>query len=120
LSPSRWSEMHPTCNGVNQSPIDFDSTRVFSLVAKPLRFEDYNLKPTEIAYRNTGHGFAARFAFADEVVRTISAGEDVFMFDHAHEYWPIEYTIDGEAFDAEVHLVHWNKLCSMHELSGVR
>lgn len=102
-APARWAELDPafaTCaKGTRQSPVDFPGhlTRGSSK-APPLPHWD----PVPVRVTNNGH-----FVMIEDTAPSSFVFEGTtYALKQFHFHVPSEHTIDGRAYDAEMHLVH--------------
>jgi len=94
--PQHWAEDFPECGMTGQSPVDIRDA------------EPADLPPLEFTYagvdgriRDTGHAVQV-----DSEGGTLLIGEAVHVLLQLHFHVPSEHTIEGEHFDAVIHLVH--------------
>lgn len=102
-APAHWSALDPafeTCGeGTRQSPIDLPSHLTRSSAhAPPLPQWD----PVPVSVTNNGH-----FVQVDDKAASSLVFEGTtYALKQFHFHVPSEHTIDGRAYDAEMHLVH--------------
>ena len=103
LGPTSWGvidESFEACaTGDGQSPVDLAGAEIVDL---PELMLDYPRAP--LVVENTGH--VIEVPMPEEGEHTLTIGEDEFRLVQYHFHAPSEHTIDGKAYDAEVHLVH--------------
>jgi len=108
-----WPGDFPTCNGTSQSPINIDHETLVSA--------DYSNFSFSVGYKvvqkgileNNGH--TLQFAVDESYAASISGGPltERYILNQFHLHWGSqsgqgsEHTVDGESFDAELHLVHY-------------
>jgi carbonic anhydrase len=95
--PEHWGDAYETCNGPSQSPIDIVTTEAVDLV--DLTF-DY--QPDTLELIHNGHTVQVNH-HADSFVTLDNVAYKLAQF---HFHAPSEHTVNGEKFDAELHLVH--------------
>lgn len=113
--PLNWAKSFPPAAGKTQSPIDIRNEIVEhdpKLKEKPLSFtyDENCFKFVE----NTGASF--NVTGTPEAKSNVTGGpvEDNFQFLQFHIHWGkghkegSEHTVDGEASEAELHIVNWN------------
>ncbi|KAK2723257.1 hypothetical protein QYM36_001802 [Artemia franciscana] len=111
--PLNWVERYPIAAGERQSPIDITTDSVVpdpDLPDNPLKW-DY--PKTAKVVTNTGYGWRVD---VDGSGSSLSGGplEEKYEIVQFHCHWGhdescgSEHTVDGEAFPAELHLVHRN------------
>jgi carbonic anhydrase len=115
--PSHWAKDFPSAAGIRQSPIDIkthDAHYDSALNIHPLKVQYNEGKDFNIA--NNGHSLV--------ISRKASEGSHLsggpldhdhnYRFEQFHFHWGktsangSEHLLDGKAFPAELHLVHWN------------
>ncbi|XP_053322711.1 carbonic anhydrase 2-like [Spea bombifrons] len=98
----------------HQSPIDIRTRNVgYDSLLKPLKFH-YDPKTSKRIF-NTGHCFNVEFDDQKDI-SLLSGGPLTghYRLCQFHFHWGLsdsegsEHTIDGKAFPAELHIVHWN------------
>ncbi|KAL3663560.1 hypothetical protein V7S43_011447 [Phytophthora oleae] len=99
LSPLQWSKHYPTCGGSKQSPMNLtNASNVHGPV--PLKFTgsclDFNMTEKSESYT----------AVVNEGNCTVATKLSEYKFAQFHVHTPSEHTIDGKAFDGEIHFVH--------------
>lgn len=113
--PLNWAKSFPPAAGKTQSPIDISvSAAEFDpkLAEKPLTatYDENCFKFIE----NTGASF--NVTGTPEAKSCVTGGpvEDIFQFLQFHIHWGkahkegSEHTVDGQASEAELHIVNWN------------
>ncbi|XP_014275570.1 carbonic anhydrase 13 isoform X2 [Halyomorpha halys] len=112
--PSTWAEKYPLAAGTRQSPVDINTQLVsldVTLIERPLRWKyGNNISKTIL---NTGYGWKVD---VDGVDTELLGGplSEKYKLEQFHCHWGkcsnegSEHTVDGKAFAAELHLVHWN------------
>lgn len=112
--PKTWADAYPTCGGSRQSPVALVSDEALpGLPLEPFRFQNYNFLPLSTTVTNTGHSVKVN-PISDA---SVTGGNltDVYIFHQFHFHWGAtktrgsEHTVDGVAFPAELHLVHYRK-----------
>jgi len=125
--PSHWYEEFPVAKeGKRQSPIDIQTAKAVldeKLRAKALKWS--YVPENNIDIENTGASFKVN---VDGKGSCLSGGplEGEYELWQFHAHWGkkggggSEHTIDGKQWDAELHLVHWNrsKYASPNEAAG--
>ncbi|ETM02384.1 hypothetical protein F441_01229 [Phytophthora nicotianae CJ01A1] len=101
LSPSEWDEGYPMCGGSKQSPIDITASKLCtSHVPPPLAFTgscpSYNMTEASDSYMAAVDG--------GDCIVTVKG--ETYNFAQFHVHTPSEHTINGKAFDGEIHFVH--------------
>jgi carbonic anhydrase len=101
--PIHWGELdasYATCGtGQEQSPID-----VVSPVEQDLANISFHYQPSAVNILNNGHTVQVNYD-AGSYIELDGARYDVLQF---HYHAPSEHTVNGEAFPAELHMVHKN------------
>jgi carbonic anhydrase len=101
--PSGWGALdvsYEQClEGERQSPINI--ARAVPDQLPPLEF---NYAAGPLVVENTGH--TVEVAMPDQSANELTIGKDVYRLAQYHFHAPSEHTLDGERYDAEVHLVH--------------
>lgn len=113
--PSKWAKDFPAAAGARQSPIDIkthDAHYDSALKIKPLKIQysqgnDFNV---------TNNGYSLVISRKTSEGTNLSGGplEHNYRFEQFHFHWGktsgsgSEHLLDGKAFPAELHLVHWN------------
>jgi carbonic anhydrase len=104
-APEKWGDLAPdwaTCKtGQKQTPIDLASKSELGKDLKPLAF---TYAPVPLQIFNNGHTVQVKNTAAASVM----AGGQKWDLVQFHFHAPSEHTVDGKAFDAELHLVHKN------------
>ncbi|CAI8727701.1 carbonic anhydrase family protein [Methylococcus capsulatus] len=112
--PSNWNTLFPIqCGtGSRQSPFDIVTANVTKADLPKLSFH-YNVADVlfldhddQVAF-NHGNG------------NFIKIGKDRFDLINIHEHTPSEYTLNGQQFPMEIHLVHQNKQTGQLAVIGV-
>ena len=85
--------------GDNQSPVD-----IAEAIPADLPALEFDYPPTPLVVRNTGHVIEASLPEASDLTLTVEGTEYRLVSFHFHA--PSEHTLDGESYEAEVHLVH--------------
>ncbi|KAF1782908.1 Carbonic anhydrase, alpha-class [Phytophthora cactorum] len=101
LSPSEWAGGYPACGGLKQSPIDItDPSCAASYEPSPVSFAgscpNYNMTVASDSY----------MAAVDGGNCTVTVKKETYKYAQFHVHTPSEHTIDGKAFDGEIHFVH--------------
>ncbi|KAJ8575916.1 hypothetical protein ON010_g3296 [Phytophthora cinnamomi] len=101
LSPPEWAQGYPTCGGSRQSPIDITESKLCSVYQPPPgsfagSCPDYNMTENEESYKAAVIGGNC----------TVTAKGETYNYAQFHVHTPSEHTIDGQAFDGEIHFVH--------------
>jgi carbonic anhydrase len=112
--PSHWADFYPTCEGTDQSPIDFQlSTVRTSKALTDFTFTNYDKKPASFNMVNNGH--SVQVNLPDNSITVSGAGFlATYTLAQFHFHWGpdntvgSEHTVDGRAAPLEIHLVHWN------------
>ncbi|XP_036324652.1 carbonic anhydrase 6 [Rhagoletis pomonella] len=114
-----WVADYPQCGGTRQSPINLDNRGIIGSNIPPLQFQNY-AKSFSRGLTLVNNGLRADIAIP-ETVRgtrpTISGGllNDVYEAQSVHFHWGSpggvkgsEHTVNGNHYDAEIHIVHKN------------
>ena len=103
--PGNWGKLKPeysTCGaGVQQSPVDI---AVSHSIDADLSEIEFFYRPTNLNVLNNGHTIQANYGEGS----TITVNGDNYELLQFHFHTPSEHTLNGEAYDMEVHLVHKN------------
>jgi len=121
-NPAIWSTEFPTCGGTEQSPVDFDNTLTANNnltpgVASTLTFAGYTGTMPSWSYKNNGHTLQATPSDVTSTGYSISAPNNssrcttcgatiTYNLQQYHFHAPSEHTVNGNAFDMELHFVH--------------
>jgi carbonic anhydrase len=115
-APEGWGDLSAdwaTCKtGRNQTPIDLSTKTARAQALKPLAFH-YAALPLQIF--NNGHTVQVK----NTASSTLVAGGQTWDLLQFHFHAPSEHTIDGKAYDAELHLVHKSEAGSDLAVVGV-
>jgi len=99
--PENWGKLssgHPICGtGSRQSPIN-----VASAVTATMAGIEVSYKPTPLAIVNNGHTIQVNYKPGSHM----RVGNRTYRLLQFHFHAPSEHTVNGAAFDAEVHFVH--------------
>ena len=101
--PDHWGEIDPSyaaCGtGQSQSPVDLvDAT------AQDLTNIAFNYQPSQVNILNNGHTVQVNYD-AGSYIEVDGQRYDVAQF---HYHAPSEHAVNGQLFDAELHIVHKN------------
>ncbi|MCG6971030.1 MAG: carbonic anhydrase family protein [Gammaproteobacteria bacterium] len=103
--PENWGELKQeftTCKtGTRQSPIDIDATQLVPANLGDIRFDYQPVTPEML---NNGHTVQVNYANGSR----ISVAEHQYELAQFHFHTPSENTVNGKAYDMEMHLVHKN------------
>lgn len=120
IGPSHWGAVAPqdaTCGtttsagifepvGAKQSPIDIEASSALPAVVPDIQL---HYADTSMDVENTGHVVEVPYAAGSYL--TIGRGvTDVYYLSQFHFHAPSEHTINGQRYDAELHLVHTNRI----------
>jgi len=101
--PAHWGELdasYATCGtGQEQSPIDIAAPQT-----QDLTNISFHYQPSKLNILNNGHTAQVNYD-AGSYIELDGVRYDVLQF---HYHSPSEHTVNGEAFPAEVHIVHKN------------
>jgi carbonic anhydrase len=101
--PSHWGELdasYAACStGQEQSPID-----IAAPAEQDLTNISFHYQPSQLNILNNGHTVQVNYD-AGSYIELDGVRYDVLQF---HYHSPSEHTVDGEAFPAEIHIVHKN------------
>ncbi|KAH3727792.1 hypothetical protein DPMN_053737 [Dreissena polymorpha] len=111
--PKTWKKDYPIAvTGRRQSPINIVSRKAeYDSDLKPLNIE--YLPEDEVKLKNNGHTIDIQITQPGFLTGG-PVGNQQFRLAQFHLHWGAddtrgsEHTIDGEAFAAELHIVHWN------------
>lgn len=103
--PAHWADLNSqftACkSGTRQSPIDINRAQLLVAKLTDIRF-DYRTISPEIV--NNGHTIQINYV-NDSIM---SVNNEQFGLAQFHFHTPSENTVDGKAYDMEMHLVHKN------------
>jgi carbonic anhydrase len=103
--PEHWGELQEafgTCNtGNRQSPIDI---KIDQLVPANLSEIQFDYQPISPQMLNNGHTIQVNYAKGSR----ITVGGEQYELAQFHFHTPSENTVNGKAYDMEMHLVHKN------------
>ncbi|HEX5226428.1 MAG TPA: carbonic anhydrase family protein [Bryobacteraceae bacterium] len=119
MGPKNWGSAAPnyaTCGtttnaafvavGAKQTPIDIVDTSTLLAIMPSLGF---HYADTAMDVENTGHVVEVPY----EAGSYVTIGDDVtdvYFLQQFHFHAPSEHTLNGQQYDAELHLVHANRL----------
>jgi len=103
--PDHWGELQQefaACkSGTRQSPIDINFNQLVSANLGDIQFHYQSTTPEIL---NNGHTVQVNYAQGSE----ITVGERQFELAQFHFHIPSENTVNGKAYEMEMHLVHKN------------
>ncbi|XP_073821390.1 carbonic anhydrase 7-like [Musca autumnalis] len=115
---SRWGQRYPKCNGRRQSPIHLRTSRSLSPRIAPIQFRNYNIPLAgTLTLRNNGHSVEMELPPTQNGARATISGARLpgtFEAMSVHFHWGsrtsrgAEHVINGQRYDAEMHIVHKN------------
>lgn len=125
--PHVWPDLYPEAGGYMQSPIDINpaiSKESSELSENPLRWSYIPENTRSLA--NPGYCWKVDVDGRGSELTGGPLMGDTFILEQFHCHWGCsdghgsEHTVEGEAFPAEMHLVHWNvsKYNSIQEAAG--
>ncbi|XP_036590106.1 carbonic anhydrase 12 [Trichosurus vulpecula] len=125
-----WSKSFPSCGGMSQSPIDFDSDNLeYDSTLSPLVLEGYNMSSNErFTLTNNGHSvklFLPPNMYIKGLGPRYTATELHLHWGNQNNPHGSEHTVDGKHFAAELHIVHYdsdnypNKSTAMDKPEGL-
>ncbi|MEX0748123.1 MAG: carbonic anhydrase family protein, partial [Rhodothermales bacterium] len=94
--PQHWAEDYPECGMPGQSPVDITDDEPADLPPLNFTYDGVNGR-----VRDTGHAIQV-----DSDGGNMRIGAVVHILQQLHFHAPSEHTVDGERFDAVMHLVH--------------
>ncbi|WP_202306208.1 carbonic anhydrase [Dryocola clanedunensis] len=104
-SPEHWSEIdagNQLCKqGMNQSPIDIDTTLKAHLNPLQATYID-----SPVAILNNGH--TVQVSFAENAKDSVMIDDVPFQLEQFHFHAPSENTLHGKHYAMEMHMVHKN------------
>lgn len=114
--PATWAQSFPAARGQNQSPIDlrFDSTIYDGELTETSMSWQYVSEDSKYA-ENNGLQLVIKVD-ADRSSLTGGPLQSEYKIENFHFHWGednscgSEHLLEGQAFPAEVHIVHWNTL----------
>lgn len=113
--PATWADQFPAAGGAKQSPINIShecAHKDSSLRGKPLHFS-YNPEKCKVV-ANPGYCWKVEVDGEDSILEG-GPLEHTYQLEQFHFHWGCndkqgsEHTIEGRAYPAEAHLVHWNR-----------
>lgn len=119
--PSEWGKSFPIAvTGTRQSPIDIkpDTCNVCSKPQEEKLIISYPSNLSGCTVKNSGYGWTVNVPNALETNASVTGNplkNETYVLEQFHAHWGhndtcgSEHTIGGQAFSAELHLVHWNK-----------
>ncbi|KAJ8609335.1 hypothetical protein CTAYLR_009121 [Chrysophaeum taylorii] len=101
LGPNQWANCSAwtDCAGDYQSPIDIVPSEALTSAGERLEHDYVALDGLEIL--NTGHNLEVEGHFGNATL-----GDTAFAVSQFHFHLLSEHTVDGEHYDAEMHIVH--------------
>uniref|UniRef100_A0A8C4NJ48 Carbonic anhydrase n=1 Tax=Eptatretus burgeri TaxID=7764 RepID=A0A8C4NJ48_EPTBU len=121
--PHTWVHQFPIAQSSRQSPVDLRSSEThFDAKLQPLNYDD---KATSSRMLNN-NGLSFKLSFDDSSDPCVLNGGPLdgdFRLNQLHMHWGCdklpgsEHIVDGNAYAAELHMVHWNssKYSSMQQ-----
>ncbi|XP_078007321.1 carbonic anhydrase 12 isoform X2 [Phascolarctos cinereus] len=108
-----WPKSFPSCGGMFQSPIDFDSDMLqYDSTLSPLVLEGYNMSSNEqFILGNNGHSVKLDLPpnmYIKSLGPRYTATELHLHWGNQNNPRGSEHTVDGNHFAAELHIVHYN------------
>ncbi|XP_068954454.1 carbonic anhydrase 12 isoform X2 [Petaurus breviceps papuanus] len=108
-----WPKSFPSCGGMFQSPIDFDSDILqYDSTLSPLVLEGYNMSSNE-QFILTNNGHSVKLGLPPNMY--IKGLGPRYTATELHLHWGnqnnphgSEHTVDGKHFAAELHIVHYD------------
>lgn len=127
--PGKWSEKYPAAAGKCQSPIDIKTADVHYDSSLNINKLSINYS-TANDYEVVNNGHTVTISRKEGTGTQLSGGplDNEYRFAQFHFHWGkdssvgSEHLVDGKAFPAELHLVHWNvdRFQSFGEAAGSR
>lgn len=113
--PNTWPDAFPTCGGSRQSPLALVTDDALPGPVEPFKFSNYNFLPLSTSTKVTNTGHSVKVTPINDA--SVSGGNltDVYVFAQFHFHWGStetrgsEHTVDGIAYPAELHFVHYRK-----------
>jgi carbonic anhydrase len=120
IGPSYWGAVAPqdaTCGNTNsngtlvpvgakQTPIDIEDAATLLAVMPDIWF---HYADTAMNVENTGHVVEVPYQ-AGSYISIGRSVTDIYFLSQFHFHAPSEHTINGQRYDAELHLVHTNRI----------
>jgi len=119
--PFKWWVNWPTCGGHRQSPININTTQAKKLsqkgfwgpvaeveVVPPFEFTLYDKKPTKIYLKNNGKLLSMVWKAPAKPFVSGGGLDEAYILDHLQFHWYTEHFFDGEHYDLEMQLYHYN------------
>ena len=113
--PGRWASTFPAAAGKKQSPIDIQSSHVQhdpTLSQTPLHL--LYMRDSEYTITNNGHSVQVSHSSGNGYQLSGGPLLHKYQFKQFHFHWGAtdeqgsEHLVNGKAYPAELHLVHWN------------
>lgn len=113
--PDRWASTFPAAAGKKQSPIDIQTSSVQhdpTLSQTPLH--TLYVKDSEYTIKNNGHSVEVSHSSGNGYQLSGGPLLGKYQFKQFHFHWGgndeqgSEHLVNGKAYPAELHLVHWN------------
>ncbi|KAL8610386.1 hypothetical protein ACOMHN_041200 [Nucella lapillus] len=115
FGPNVWATEYPNADGSRQSPVDIETARTLfsSRLCDPPLHISYGPEK-DVKLRNNGHTVKAECPNQKSTLTGGPLSDTVYRLAQLHFHWGAEddrgseHTVDGQAYSAEIHFVHWN------------
>lgn len=114
--PSHWPGMFPTCGGTRQSPVDINTEQVVKSSDRNYMVTtiNYEKADTKSVYTLTNNGRSLQMDIKAQEFYKVVVGKSIYTPMQVHFHWGkkrkqgSEHTINGQAAEMEMHIVHRN------------
>jgi len=99
--PENWADLHDSCGGVRQSPIDLPESGDVANLGDPLETSYTPVDASSLLIKNNGRGMQVKAPFGELVLP-----DGVYVAKRVHVHCPSEHTIAGQNKPCELYIVH--------------